>query len=169
MDSGNTSREHDELAAELVALVRGRLLDPLEILLEEDPEELDVLRARVGTRARVWAARLLGDDSRAAAFTAMRLIGALYPGDGPFDPPAHWWGTALGRVVARRVGYPGVESVSLAVAGAMLGVTRQGVHDLVRRGKLDRHASGGVTTASVRARLDNNRAGNAPRRTEERK
>jgi hypothetical protein len=38
------------------------------------------------------------------------------------------------------------------VAGAMLGVTRQGVHDLVSRGKLDRHPDGGVTTDSVRAR-----------------
>jgi len=43
--------------------------------------------------------------------------------------------------------------VSYAVAGAMLGVTRQGVHDLVTRGKLARHPSGGVLTASVRDRL----------------
>jgi len=38
------------------------------------------------------------------------------------------------------------------VAGAMLGVTRQGVHDLVTRGKLARHPDGGVTVDSVRAR-----------------
>jgi hypothetical protein len=35
----------------------------------------------------------------------------------------------------------------------MLGITRQGVHDLLNRGKLTRHADGGVTVASIRARL----------------
>jgi hypothetical protein len=35
----------------------------------------------------------------------------------------------------------------------MLGVTRQGVHDLVTRGKLARHADGGVTTESVSNRM----------------
>jgi hypothetical protein len=35
----------------------------------------------------------------------------------------------------------------------MLGITRQGVHDLVRRGKLARAEGVGVATASVRARL----------------
>jgi hypothetical protein len=39
----------------------------------------------------------------------------------------------------------------------MLGMTRQGVHDLVSRGKLDRHPDGGVTTDSVRARLHGQR------------
>jgi hypothetical protein len=36
----------------------------------------------------------------------------------------------------------------------MLGMTRQGVHDLVTRGKLARHPDGGVTVDSVRARLN---------------
>jgi len=42
--------------------------------------------------------------------------------------------------------------VSYAVAGAMLGVTRQGV-DLVTRGKLARHPGGRVLTAGVRDRI----------------
>ncbi|MEU4513870.1 hypothetical protein AB0G05_30590 [Nonomuraea wenchangensis] len=45
------------------------------------------------------------------------------------------------------------KAVSYAVAGAMLGITRQGVHGLVTRGKLDRHESGGVATDSVRRRI----------------
>ncbi|MGW1678342.1 hypothetical protein [Saccharopolyspora sp. NPDC002376] len=45
-------------------------------------------------------------------------------------------------------------SVSFSTAGAILGITRQGVHDLVSRGKLDRHPDGGVRTTSIRARLD---------------
>jgi hypothetical protein len=52
-----------------------------------------------------------------------------------------------------RVGHPGADAVSYATAGAMLGITRQGVHDLVQRGKLLRHPDGGVVPASVRARF----------------
>jgi hypothetical protein len=55
--------------------------------------------------------------------------------------------------VLRRAGHPSAQAVSYSVAGAMLGVTRQGVHDLVTRGKLARHPDGGVTVDSVRARL----------------
>jgi hypothetical protein len=56
-------------------------------------------------------------------------------------------------VVARRVGHPTTEGLSYAAAGAMLGITRQGVQDLVRRGKLARHTDGGVLATSVRDRL----------------
>ena len=49
--------------------------------------------------------------------------------------------------------YDWAESVSYATAGAMLGITRQGVHDLVRRGRLPRHPDGGVPSAAVRDRL----------------
>jgi hypothetical protein len=140
----------DELAAHLATLVGARLLDPLEILLGD---ELVTLRRRVGVRARVWARQLLGPDDALAVAATGRLIGALYPGDQAFDPPAEWWRTPLGQVVARRAGHPGAVAVSYAVAGAMLGVTRLGVHALVVRGKLDRHPDGGATTASVRARL----------------
>ncbi|MET1074881.1 MAG: hypothetical protein ABWY11_19690 [Umezawaea sp.] len=138
---------HDALVEQLVAVVRQRLLDPLEILLGVDqPTE------RVRAAAEDWATRLLGEDQTAAVGCAARLIAALYPGD-RFEPPADWWGTPFGRIVARRAGYPGVDHVSYSVAGAMLGVTRQGVHDLVTRGKLARHADGGVTTESISDRM----------------
>jgi len=141
------SDSHDALVEQLVAVVRQRLLDPLEILLGID-QPVD----RVRTAAEDWATQLLGDDQTAAVMCSARLIAALYPGD-HFGPPAGWWGTPFGRVVARRAGYPGVDHVSYSVAGAMLGVTRQGVHDLVVRGKLARHADGGVTTESVSNRM----------------
>jgi DNA-binding GntR family transcriptional regulator len=35
----------------------------------------------------------------------------------------------------------------------MLGITRQGVHDLVNRGKLQRDPGGGVLVSSIRDRL----------------
>jgi hypothetical protein len=142
-----------ELAEQLTRLVSVRLLDPLEILLQ-DAETAAALQEMCGERAGVWAARLLGDNDRVAALTAARLIGALYPGDAAFEPPAAWWRTPFGTVVAHRLGHPSAETVSYAVAGEMLGITRQGVHDLVSRGKLARHVGGGVVVDSVRARLN---------------
>lgn len=142
-----------ELCRDLVRLMEIRLLDPLEILLGDD-EAVAALRETIRSRARGWADEMLGADETAARFTAIRVVSTLYPGDTPFDPPAEWWATPLGRVVARRVGHPGATHVSYGVAGAMLGVTRQAVHDLVTRGRLDRHPDGGVSVTSIRDRLD---------------
>ena len=125
----------------------------MDILLDGD-EAVDTLRRTVRARAQDWAARMLDGDDQVAANMIMRLVSTLYPGDAPFDPPAEWWRTPLGQVAVRRVGHPSARSVSYSVAGAMLGITRQGVHDLVTRGKLDRHPDGGVTPESVRARLN---------------
>ncbi|HEY3684298.1 MAG TPA: hypothetical protein VGL93_14785 [Streptosporangiaceae bacterium] len=143
--------EHVALAGQLVALAESRLLDPLEILTE-DPEVVRALRERIRADAEMWAAQLLGEDDALARHTGARMISAFYPGDAPFEMPAPWWRTPLGRAVALRMGHPSADIVPYAVAAAMLGITRQGVHDLVRRGKLARDDAG-VTTASVRARL----------------
>ncbi|NKE59163.1 hypothetical protein FXN61_21035 [Lentzea sp. PSKA42] len=146
-----TTSEHVDLRDDLVRLVSSRLLDPLEILLPQ--ADLDELREQVRIDAEMWAAQLLGEDDALARRVVIRLMAVLYPGDAPFDPPDTWWATPLGRVTARRAGHPSKEGVSFAVAGAMLGITRQGVHDLVSRNKLLRHPDGGVTVASIRARL----------------
>lgn len=147
-----STADHVELVDHLVTVVAQRVLDPLVILLESD-DAVAAIREHIGYDAEMWAAQLLDGEDPVATARAARLLAALYPGDEPFDPPAAWWQTPLGRVVARRVGHPGADRVSLAVAGAMLGVTRQGVHDLVTRGKLARHPEGGVTTESVRKRI----------------
>ena len=140
------------LTEQIVRLLDDRLLDPLEVLLEGD-DAVQALRRLVQLRAGRWATQMLDGDDATAARTAARLIATLYPDDRAFDPPVEWWRTPLGGVVARRVGHPAAESVSYATAGAMLGITRQGVHDLVRRGKLPRHPDGGVPSAAVRDRL----------------
>ncbi|MFI5931137.1 hypothetical protein [Actinoplanes sp. NPDC051494] len=142
----------DPLVEQIVRLLDIRLLDPLEILLEGD-DAVDALRSLVRHRADRWATTLRDGDDRSAATAAMRLVMTLYPGDRAFDPPVDWWWTPLGRTVATRVGHPSAETVSYATAGAMLGITRQGVHDLVRRGKLPRHPDGGVPSEAVRRRL----------------
>jgi hypothetical protein len=141
-----------DLVDQIVRLLDVRLLDPLEVLLEGD-EAVDALRGLVRLRARRWAETMLHGDDQTAIRTAARLIATLYPGDRPFDPPAEWWGTPLGQVVAVRAGHPWAESITYATAGAMLGITRQAVHDLVRRGRLPRHPDGGVPSSAVRDRL----------------
>jgi hypothetical protein len=147
-----STAEHVQLRDDLIRVVTSRLLDPLRVLLQSD-SALASLRRQIAGDAEMWAAQLLGPDDTCARQLGIRLVAALYPGDTPFDPPEEWWQTPLGRAVARRVGHPGAAHVSYAVAGAMLGITRQGVHDLVKRGKLRRHRNGGVTTTSVHARL----------------
>ncbi|MDX3660868.1 hypothetical protein PV646_26500 [Streptomyces sp. ID05-26A] len=147
----STLSEHVDLRNDLIRLVTSRLLDPLEILLPQ--ADLTGLRQSAEADAEMWAAHLLGPSDTTARQVAIRLLTVLYPGDAPFDPPETWWATPLGRVTARRAGHPSRDHVSLGMAGAMLGITRQGVHDLVNRAKLLRHPDGGVTVESIRARL----------------
>ncbi|SFB58335.1 hypothetical protein SAMN05216266_12217 [Amycolatopsis marina] len=141
-----------ELRDQLVGLVDIRCMDPLEILLQ-DASSVAALRARIRTEAEVWTREMLTADDDTALGVIMRVVAALFPGDEPFDPPVDWWRTPMGQVTARRVGHPTAVRVSYPVAGAMLGISKQGVHDLISRGKLARHPDGGVVPASIRDRL----------------
>jgi hypothetical protein len=143
---------HDDLVEQIVRMLDVRLLDPLEILLEGD-DAVHALRQLVRLRAQRWADTIRHGGEVESTLATARLMATLYPSDRPFDPPIDWWHSPLGRTVAVRVGHPAAESVSYATAGAMLGITRQGVHDLVRRGRLPRHPDGGVPSAAVRDRL----------------
>ena len=156
--AGAVSRAHGRNAGEMCrtgddTVDRTPTSRPGEELAPATSDLLDLLRRRAAELARGWAEQLLGPDDGEAKHVLARLIGALYPGDRPFDPPPDWWRTPLGKVTGRRLGHPSVQAVSSTVAGAMLGITRQGVHDLIRRGKLTRHPDGGVTVESVRERL----------------
>ncbi|KUL35824.1 MerR family transcriptional regulator [Actinoplanes awajinensis] len=140
------------LAEQIAHLLDVRLTDPLEILLEGDAS-VDTVRGRLHRRALDWAAVIEHGPEPDAVRTIARLIATLYPDDHAFAPPVAWWSTPLGQAVARRVGHPFAASVTYAMAGAMLGISRQGVHDLIRRGKLPRHPDGGVPVDAVRERL----------------
>ncbi len=142
----------EALAEQIVRLLDTRLTDPLEILLEGH-RSVDDVRRRLHRCALDWAFVIAYGPGPEAVRTIARLIATLYPDDHAFAPPVEWWRTPLGQAVARRVGHPFASSVSLAMAGAMLGISRQGVHDLVRRGKLPRHPDGGVAVSAVRERL----------------
>ncbi|GIH20946.1 hypothetical protein [Rugosimonospora africana] len=167
-----------ELVDQLLRILDIRLLDPMEILLDDGPtgtgasrgagggsasdggasgaassDAVGALRILLRRRVETWARQMTGDDDQAAIRAVMRVMSTLYPADGPFEPPVDWWASPLGQVLAYRVGHPTAQSVPYPVAGAMLGITRQGVHDLVSRGKLARHPQGGVVPDSIRTRL----------------
>lgn len=133
----------EQLADELVRIAAG-----LASLLAPDCHA--ELTHRAEQAAGRISAQLRSGDDHLAAETVIDLACA---GVVPDPPAAEWWATPLGRAVARSVGHPSADAVSHSVAAAMLGVHRGTVAQLVHRGSLDRHPDGGVTTASVRARL----------------
>lgn len=141
-----------ELEKQLTELVTVQMLAPIELWLD-DHSHLPQLRERSLTQAESWARRLLCSDETVAVHAIVQLIAMFYPGDAAFAPQLSWWGTPLGRITAIRFGHPGAMAVSYTTAGAMLGISRQGVHDLVKRGKLSLHPDGGVSTMAIRDRL----------------
>lgn len=141
----------DPLAAaaeQIVDEIEARLIWRLESNL--GPREyFALLREDAQATARMMAAQLASGDDRLAAQTAIDLAGLILDDDIPDD----WWATPLGKLVAQSVGHPTAEAVSFSVAGAMLGVSKGRVQQLVAGGRLERHPDGGITSASVRLHL----------------
>lgn len=153
--SMDATQRHVELVADLIGQIQAHLVRPLTELL--GTTAMASVGERLAIEAEMWAAQLLGRDHQLAAQTARNIVRVLYGAGDDFEPPPGWWASPFGRVVLLRIGHPSHERVSYAQAGAMLGITRQGVHDLLNRGKLQRHPDGGVAIDSVRqrsARLD---------------
>ncbi|MEV4314199.1 hypothetical protein [Actinocrispum sp. NPDC049592] len=143
---------HTAIARQLLADATARLLDPLGTLF--DPAIIEPLRRQLRGDSEMWAAQVTGPDERLAGVTARRIIAAIYSDGGIFAPPRGWWQSPFGALVARRFGHPTADVVSLSVASAMLGITRQGAHDLLKRGKLRRDGEdGGILVSSVQDRL----------------
>lgn len=100
----------------------------------------------------MWAAQLLGDDDKLAGQTVIDLMNVRWPNEA--IPPLEWWRTPLGRVVAASTGLPTSDVVSYAIAGRILGCSKQNVQGLVDSKQLTRGPGGrGVTRDSVLARL----------------
>lgn len=146
----------DQAAASTVAAAAEQIAEeieaqhiwPLECNL--GPREyFTLLREDAQVTARMMAAQLASGDDRLAAQTAIDLAALIIPDGIPDD----WWATPLGRLVAQSVGHPAAEAVSFSAAGAMLGVSKGRVQQLVTAGKLERHPDGGITSASVRLHL----------------
>jgi hypothetical protein len=133
----------DQLASELDAALVG----PVNALLGSDLA--DQVSARVTARLPMLVEYLCGDDDQLLAETVLDVLGALFPD----QPPDEWWRTPLGRRCAASAGLDDTSEVTHSVAAAMLGISRNTVPTLLDRGALDRHPDGGVTRASVFARL----------------
>ena len=109
------------------------------------------LSRRLRAAAERTVAELAQDqDDRLAAETVLTVMSVLYPES---DPPPEWWGTPLGRLVARSLGRDDAEAWSPSVAAAVLGVTKGTIDQLRHRGVLERHPDGGLTRSSVLAYL----------------
>ena len=144
---------HTAIARQLLADANDRLLEPLGALFAAEITE--PLRRQLRGDSEMWAAQVTGPDERLAAVTTRRIIAAIYSDGGTFAPPRGWWQSPFGSLVARRFGHPTADVVSLSAASAMLGITRQGAHDLLKRGKLRRAGDdGGILVSSVQDRLN---------------
>lgn len=92
---------------------------------------------------------MVGNDREVA-----NLVADLFTlAHGDSQPSPEWWQTPLGGVVARSLEHDDSDAISPLVAARMLGIAETTVHRWVRAGKLDRHPDGGVTRASVMARI----------------
>ena len=134
-----------QLDQQIAALLQDRAARLADLL--GDPALRADLEARAAPRASRLAGALAGDDTA-------EMIADLYAlAHGDSDPAPEWWQTPLGRACARSIGTPDAEAVMPSVAAAMLGVGERRVYQLRDSGKLDRHPDGGVTRASVLARI----------------
>lgn len=125
-----------------------------DILGADIAEQIEL---RLESRCRLLAAELCSEDDHAAAEAARTVMFVRWP-EG-CEPPPEWWRTPVGRMVARSIGHEDGDSVSRSVAAAILGVHPGTVATLLERGKLERHPDGGITRASVLARLASQRRG----------
>jgi hypothetical protein len=137
-----------QLDDELVAAVC-----PLAVLV--GPNESVMWPETLAGRAELLAGQLCqDDDDRLAAQTVIDIMAALWRHGAPEQVGrADWWRTPLGRMCARSLGRDDSDAVSYSVAASMLGVTSGTTKQLTHRGSLERHPDGGITRASVLARL----------------
>ena len=145
MTDSNTAAVADQLAGALDNYIVGALeaIGALDLAA--------MTRERIAETAPTLAASLCSDDDEVAAQTVIDLAGVAWPE----EPEPVWWRTPVGRMVGRSVGRDDTESVSYSVAAAMLGVATGTVKSMMARERtdLDRHPDGGLTRASVLARI----------------
>lgn len=137
-----TLRDQVEQVLSTRAAAIAALLSDVELQVE--------IQARVPAAAARIVAMLGSDDDHAAAEAVVDLA-LLAHGDA--DIPDAWWQTPLGKVTARSVEADDAEAVTPRAAARMLGISEPRVYQLRDSGKLDRHPEGGVTRASVLARI----------------
>ena len=122
---------------------------PLAVLAGPDAvAELDVEYVAQRVAAQI-AGALAADDDRLLAECVIDVMAALWP---VADPPPEWWQTWVGRACAHSAGDDG-RTVTQSVAAAMLGLAVGSIGPMIARGDLERGPEGGVTVASIMARI----------------
>lgn len=146
----------EDVAAQLAGELGGVARDVAALL---GTDLLLLVEQRIDDTCARLAAQLCGDDDHESAAAARDVMAARWPAD--TDPPPGWWRTPAGRAVARSGGRDDTESVTRTVAAAMLGVSPGTVAQMLHRarrglggsGGLQPHPDGGITRASVLARI----------------
>ena len=96
----------------------------------------------------------LDQDGPVAAVAAVEVVTLLFPHGTPESVGvADWWRSPVGRLCARALAPGETGAVTYAAAALMLGVRKGTVGVMASRGTLDKHPDGGITRASVLARI----------------
>jgi hypothetical protein len=115
-------------------------------------EALGKLKQSLHTAADLYATLL--QEPGHAEQAAYNLVHALFGTAG--DPTTDWWKTEAGQAVSYAIGYHRDHAYRADVA-AILGISRQRVHELIAQGVLVEDQTG-VTAESIRARVRSQRA-----------
>lgn len=149
----------DEVPDFLVAQLAGDIGRQLDerfigqlIVFVDDESVMRPLCDKLADKSVAAARALRGSDDQAAKVAATMLAGVLFPGNA--DIPNQWWATPVGQAVVRTIGHPYATHVSLAVAAGMLGIQRATIQSYLQRGYLQEGPNGGVSVASIQARLN---------------
>lgn len=136
------SQLRDELHARAYPLA---VLDGPDAVADLDTEQV---ADRVASQL---AGAIAANEDRLLAEIVIDLMSALWPID---DPLPEWWQSPVGRACAHSIGDADhTDTVTHSVAAGMLGLARSSIGTMVARGDLDRGDDGGVTVASIKARL----------------
>lgn len=134
------------------------MTEELDQLIAEITERANAVNGALGlpppnieSRAMMAGALLKHGSEAEARHVAQAVVDALWPSG--TTPPNEWWGTPLGRLVARWLVVDDTTPLTYAAAAEMLGVTRGTVGTLVSRGTLAKHSAGGVKRSAVMERL----------------
>jgi cell division septum initiation protein DivIVA len=149
--------DREAFRSEVATLMTGTLGQVERFLApfgSDQTDHLNRLKQQLHSAADMYATLLQEPDQAEQA--AHNLMSALFGAHGANDPTTDWWRTEAGQAVAYAIGYHRSHAYR-ADAVAILGISRQRVHELIGQGVLVEEGPRGVTAESIRARLRSQR------------
>lgn len=147
--------DREAFRAEVATAMTGTLTQVERFLAPygtDQVEALGKLKRTLHSTADQYATLLQEPDQAEQA--AINLVHALFGTAG--DPVTDWWKTEAGQAVSYALGYHRDHAFRVDVQ-AILGISRQRVHELIVKGVLVEDQMG-VTAESIRARVRATRA-----------